>query len=174
MKAYKVIPFIFVCLLAFSAFLPGFGYADVLPRGELLSLSGSGKLAFPEALRGKNTLIALGFHPRHQPTLEKGLLMFDGLKTRSAQLQIVEIAVIEPRYKSFNASIETFMRKTVNNKSLLGRIYPFYTDSKQLKTALGLQKEEFSFVLLGPDGQVLWKKSAQPTAAMLESLREVI
>jgi hypothetical protein len=174
MKPYRIIPVMLGLLLAFSAGLSSLGFAGVLPQGDLISLSGSAKLAFPESLLGKNTLIAMGFHPRHQPTLEKGLLMFDGLQSRPGHLQIVEIAVIEPRYKAFDASIKTFMRKTVSNKSLMGRIYPFYTDSQQLKTALGFQKEAFFFVLLGPAGQVLWKKSAQPTPAMVESLRQVL
>lgn len=174
MKPYRMIPFALAFLLAFSACLYNFGFAGVLPKGDLVSLSGSTQLAFPEALLGKNTLIAMGFHPRHQSTLEKGLLLFDGLQSGPARLQIVEIAVIEPRYKAFDASIKTFMRKTVSNKTLMGRIYPFYADSKQLKTALGFQKEDFSFVLLGPSGQVLWKKSAEPTPAMVESLRQVL
>ncbi|WP_373531212.1 hypothetical protein [Vampirovibrio sp.] len=174
MKPLRIIPLILAVLLTFSTCTWGVGLAAVLPKGELVSLSGAGKFAFPNALLGKNTVIAMGFHPRHQPTLEKGLLMFDGLRTQSSNLQIVEIAVIEPRYKALNGSIEAFMRKTVSNKMLMSRVYPFYADTKQLKTALGLQKEEYSFVLLGPTGQVLWKKSAQPTPAMVESLRQAI
>jgi hypothetical protein len=148
--------------------------ASPLPREELVSLNGASRLQLPDAFRGKRVLLAVGFHPRHQSTLEKGVLLFDGLRATGANVQVLEVAVLDTKYKSFKPSVEAFMRKAVNEKPLMGRIYPMYTNSQAFKKSLGLQQEEYAFILLGPEGQVLWKKSAAPTASMVDSVKRLI
>lgn len=166
--------FLILYIACFWVYTQAASLASPLPREEIISLNGASRLQLPDAFRGKKVFLAVGFHPRHQSTLEKGVLLADGLRSTGAGLQVLEVAVLDPKYKSFKPSVEAFMRKAVNEKRLMGRIYPLYTNSQVLKKSLGLQGEEYAFILLGPEGQVLWKKSEAPTAALLDSMKRLV
>lgn len=174
MRTPRNTAFVLLYIACFWLYTQASSLASPLPREELVSLNGASRLQLPEAFRGKKVLLAIGFHPRHQPTLEKGVLLFDGLRSTGANVQVLEVAVLDPKYKSFKPSVEAFMRKAVNEKRLMGRIYPMYTNSQAFKKSLGLQKEEYAFILLGQEGQVLWKKSEAPTPTMVESVKRLI
>lgn len=154
------------CLFSLSV------HAASLPPLQLPSLTKQSVLNVPNVNDPSNVFIALGFHPKHQKLLENGMQVAKQLNAVDKTLKIYEIPVIESRYKSIQATIRPLMKARVNNKNFLNAIYPLYTDSKALKTNLGLKNQtEYAFLLCNAQGKVLWFTESQLTASDISRLK---
>ncbi|MDX2085681.1 MAG: hypothetical protein SFZ03_09865 [Candidatus Melainabacteria bacterium] len=133
--------------------------ASCFPQVQLKPLEAkSARIQLPDSRQP--LFVAVGFDHRVQPRLEAALLRVEGLQKSGLPLKLVEIPIIEPQYRRFEGQINPFMRGAVKNKQLLGAVYPYYTDKKQLRARLGLgPQEDVVFLVCAANGNLLWKST---------------
>ncbi len=140
--------------------------ANPFPSLEAYQLSTKKAVTLPNQLPGGKTFIALGFDPKQQALLEKGMLLAEPLRKTHPALNVIEIPVIESKYQSLRGTIDVFMKKAVKTPQFKDRVYPLFTNMAALKTKLGLPRhQEYAFLLIDQQGRVLWKSTAPPTSA---------
>jgi hypothetical protein len=157
------------CLLGLWVLMMGIGpltfcanAESYFPPKTLVSLTGKKRSFFhPKGHKSKNNryvFIALGFHPKKQAELERGVTLASQVAASHPNLDVVEIAVLPQKYESSSGVIQNFMKATVQNKQNLAHVYPLFDDVKALKNTLGLNTaNDMVFLLCNPQGEIVWK-----------------
>lgn len=142
------------------------------PPKTLISLTGQKRTFFKQKQKGSGAktnryvFIALGFNPKKQADLERGVALASQVAaTSQPNLEVVEIAVLPQKYESSSAVIQNFMKATVQNKQNLANVYPLFDDVKTLKNTIGLNaNQDMVFLLCNPQGEIVWKSPEKPHA----------
>ncbi|MEB3286790.1 MAG: hypothetical protein VKJ04_04750 [Vampirovibrionales bacterium] len=136
----------------------------------------NGKALLGKKLPGKTyTFVAIGFNPARQKEIElwmeKALLL--NLNRTETPIGVLEMAIVEEKYKTFRAQIEPLMKRKIENKTLLPRVYAGYANHLVLKKSLGIpDKTDTYYLLCDPQGRVLWKTFSPFNKNDYDTLRE--
>lgn len=161
MRFYRLFQVIFVgCMGVAMSGLFGAVHAAQLPAFPTKGLASNQVLKLPP--QSGWVFLAIGFHPRTQPVLERALLQVQPLKKQHPTLQLAEIAVVDKGMFPDNGITRAFMRSQVKNKALMPLIYASFTDLRVLQNKLGLSgKQELVLLLVDATGKIQFL-STQP------------
>jgi hypothetical protein len=166
----KVVRFaLLLTVLASLGRLP-LAFGETFPTHRLQALDQSNSLTLPGG-RGL-TFVAVGFHPRTQGQLEKALLSAGALQPEANGFErVIEIPVVDHAHQKHTGLIHAFMKQQVKSPALRKVVFPLFTHVQDLKARLGVKPHEDQvFLVVAPDGRILWRQSTPPTQAQLDAL----
>lgn len=152
----SVIPVILSLILS-SCINPLFAESAILPSFQVYSLSNDRIVTTHSLIGEQGAFFAIGFNPSKQEEIEQWMQKVNILKNERSLGKIIEVAVIESRYKAFHNQVAVFMRKAAIDKSLIPFIYSGYANTSTFKSTLNIKSsKETAYFYCNPKGQILW------------------
>jgi hypothetical protein len=147
---------------------------SVFPAIKLTSLDQSKSLTLPRI--GKQTFLAIGFHPNTQPKLEAAITLVQNFyNSPTTSLDVFEIPVVEVSRFPNNSVTRFFMKQQIRNKTFLPVVYPYYTNLRAFQSRLGLSESEtMVFLLIDKNGHVVWSKKTSPVESEMKAWKALL